>query len=60
MAKLEELIGNVYQYGGTRAKNCYNTGELSGGSRIGSIIGQCAGSSFASCWWTTSQNGSRK
>lgn len=41
------------------ASNCYNTGELSGGSRKGSVIGQCYGASFDSCWWTTSWGGAR-
>lgn len=40
--------------------NCYNIGILSGLARVGSIIGQCNGTSFDSCWWTTPQVGSRK
>ena len=54
------ISGNCYYANRQVANNCYNTGILSGEGRVGSIIGQCAGASFDSCWWTSVQNGSRK
>lgn len=59
-AQVGGIIGNCYYANRQVANNCYNTGTLSGSGRVGSIIGQCVGSSFDSCWWTSVQNGSRK
>lgn len=58
--KLEEYAGNVYHANKQMVSNCYNTGALSGGGRVGSIVGQCVGASFDRCWWTSAQGGSRK
>lgn len=51
------ISGNAYNAGNNIVQNCYNTGAITGGSRKGSIIGQCSGASFTSCWWTSTNNG---
>jgi len=49
--------GNNYYLGDNTIHNCYNTGAVSGGSRVGSILGQAAGSSISNCWWTSANAG---
>ncbi len=51
------ITGNIYNNGANVITNCYNTGPVSGGSKVGSIAGECKNSSFTSCWWTTPNAG---